>query len=46
MKFLDLDGLKYYHKALCNKFNLTSYSNMIEESNEIELYNPNLIISA
>ena len=41
MKFLDLDGLKYYHQALCNKFNLTPYSKKTETVKDIEVYNPN-----
>lgn len=39
-KFLDLDGLKYYHQALCNKFNLTPYSKKTETVKDIEVYNP------
>lgn len=41
MKFLDLDGLKYYHQALCNKFNLTPYSKKTETVKDMEVYNPN-----
>ena len=43
MKFLDLDGLKYYHQALCNKFNLTPYSKKTETVKDIEVYNPNFV---
>lgn len=41
MKFLDLDGLKYYHQALCNKFNLTPYSKKTETVKDIEVFDPN-----
>ena len=41
MKFLDLDGLKYYHQALCNKFNLTPYSKKTETVKDIEVSDPN-----
>lgn len=41
MKFLDLDGLKYYHQALSNKFNLTPYSKKTETVKDIEVYDPN-----
>lgn len=40
VKYLDLDGLKYYHQALCNKFNLTPYSKKTETVKDIEVYNP------
>lgn len=40
MKFLDLDGLKYYHQALSDKFNLTPYSKKTETVKDIEVYNP------
>lgn len=40
MKFLDLDGLKYYHQALSNKFDLTPYSKKTETVKDIEVYNP------
>lgn len=43
MKFLDLYGLKYYHQALCNKFNLTPYSKKTETVKDIEVYNPNFV---
>lgn len=43
MKFLDLDGLKYYHQALSDKFNLTPYSKKTETVKDIEVYNPNFI---
>lgn len=43
MKFLDLDGLQYYHQALCNKFNLTPYSKKTETVKDIEVYNPNFV---
>lgn len=43
MKFLDLDGLKYYHQALCNKFNLTPYSKKTETVKDIEVYNSSFI---
>lgn len=42
-KYLDLDGLKYYHQALCNKFNLTPYSKKTETVKDIEVYNPNFV---
>lgn len=40
VKYLDLDGLKHYHQALCNKFNLTPYSKKTETVKDIEVYNP------
>lgn len=43
MKFLDLDGLKYYHQALSDKFNLTPYSKKTETVKDIEVYNPNFV---
>lgn len=43
MKFLDLDGLKYYHQALIDKFNLTPYSKKTETVKDIEVYNPNFV---
>lgn len=43
VKYLDLDGLKYYHQALCNKFNLTPYSKKTETVKDIEVYNPNFV---
>lgn len=43
MKFLDLDGLKYYHQALSDKFNLTPYSKKTETVKDIEVYDPNFV---
>lgn len=42
-KYLDLDGLKYYHQALSNKFNLTPYSKKTETVKDIEVYDPNRV---
>lgn len=42
-KYLDLDGLKYYHQTLSNKFDLTPYSKKTETVKDIEVYNPNFV---